>query len=86
MVHQSLVGQYRGEFVERFHGALRDGLAGTLFSESIVRQNHSCPVALLEELHDYTRDGLAKISVVGDPFRLDDLVAPAGKRKFASPG
>jgi hypothetical protein len=83
MVHEGMVGQYRGEFVERFHGALRDGLAGTLVRESIVGHNHSCPVALLEELHDYSRDGLAKISVVGDPFRLDDLVVLAGKRKFA---
>src|SRR6266436_6345763 len=79
-------GQYRGEFVERFHGALRDGLAGTLVRESIVRHNHSCPVALLEELHDYSRDGLAKISVVGDPFRPDDLVVPAGKRKLPRSG
>jgi hypothetical protein len=41
---------------------------------------------LLEELHDYSRDGLAKIRVVRDPFRLNDLVVLAAKRKFSRTG
>jgi hypothetical protein len=74
------------EFVQRLRSSLRDGLAETLIRESVVCQNHSCLITLLEELHNYSRDGLAKFSVVGDPFRLDDLVVLAGKRKFPGSG
>jgi len=49
-------------------------------------QNHSRPIAMLEELYDYPHDGLAKINVVRNPLRLDDFVVLAGKGKFPRSG
>jgi hypothetical protein len=62
--YQNLTGQQRVEFVERFGGALGDTLAEEIIRASFVREDHSCTLALLEELSCYSRDSVAEICVV----------------------